>query len=52
MTVIFVLAKNANVHYDSKQQSELFGLKPSKPLVRKVSPFSFFFIFFEKKTAS
>ena len=40
MTVIFVLAKNANVHYDSKQQSELFGLKPSKPLVRKVSTFS------------
>ena len=49
MTVIFVLAKNANVHYDSKQQSELFGLKPSKPLVRKVSPFSFLFFFFEKK---
>ena len=38
LTVIFVLAKNANVHL-SKQQPDLFGLKPRKPLVRKVSTY-------------
>ena len=49
MTVIFVLAKNANVNYHSKEESELFGLKPSKPLVRKVSTFYGVFL---KKSAS
>ena len=43
LTVIFVLAKNANVHL-SKQQPDLFGLKPRKPLVRKVSSIFFFII--------
>ena len=43
MTVIFVLAKNANVHYNlPKQQNEFFGLKPSKPLVSRVSTLLFF----------
>ena len=45
LTVIFVLAKNANVHLSKLQQpSDLFGLKPRKPLVRKVST-NFFKLF-------
>ena len=52
LTVIFVLLKNANVHLSKLQQpSDLFGLKPRKPLVRKVSTYflkSFFAYLFPK----